>query len=316
MARGRVERSDVYRIDRREFVRAIVGSAAGLSFTAVVGGTPVAGRTPPAITVTRLTDRISMLSGGGGNVGVVVAPKGLCLVDGGLTASSAGLLDAAASVSGGAVRVLFNTHWHFDHVGSNELLGRGGTRIVAHENVRARLSVRFVSDAFERTFEPLVAGGLPGQTFTDGGIMAFGAERVEYRHIPEAHTDGDAYAFFPNANVLHTGDLGWNGLYPVIDYSVGGWIGGMVTALDELLNVGDAETRIIPGHGPLARKDNLRASRDMLARVHERLVPLVARRMTLEEVRAAAPTADLDTLWGDSSVRFLRQAYNSLLARA
>ena len=302
--------------NRREFLHALLGGAAGLSFTTVVGGTVAAGQAPPAITATRLTERVVMLAGGGGNVGVVTGPDGLVLVDGGLTASSAGLLEAAATVSGGEVRVLFNTHWHFDHVGSNEILGGRGTRIIAHQNVRARLSTRFVSDAFERTFEPLAAEGLPGETFTEGGAMSFGVETVEYTHIPEAHTDGDAYVFFPDANILHTGDLGWNGIYPVIDYSVGGWIGGMVTALDELLEVGDADTRVIPGHGPLATKSDLRASRDMLATVHERLAPMVTRGMTLGEVRAAAPTADLDVRWGDSSVRFLRQAYNSLLARA
>ena len=302
--------------NRREFLHALVGGAAGLSFTAVVGGTSAAGQPPPAITVTGLTGRIAMLAGGGGNVGVAIAPDGLLLVDGGLAASSAGLLEAAATVSGGDIRVLFNTHWHFDHVGSNEVLGRRGARIVAHQNVRARLSTRFVSDAFERTFEPLAAEGLPEETFAEGGTMTFGVETLEYTHIPEAHTDGDAYVFFPDANILHTGDLGWNGIYPVIDYSVGGWIGGMVAALDELLKVGDADTRIIPGHGPLATKSDLRASRDMLATVHERLAPMAMRGMSLEEVRAAAPTADLDVRWGDSSVRFLRQAYNSLLARA
>ena len=259
-----------------------------------------------------------MLAGAGGNVAVVLGPDSLMLVDGGLPNRTSDVLDATATIDPGEVSVLFNTHWHFDHVGLNETLGARGARIIGHDNVRRRLGVRFESDAFQMTFEPLAASGLPNDTFSTGGELMFGAEAVEYTHIPEAHTDGDAYVYFPDANILHTGDLGWNGFYPVIDYSVGGWIGGMAEALDQLVSIGDEVTRVIPGHGPLASKDELRANRDMLIVVHDRLAPMATQGLSLEEVSAMAPTRDLDDTWGGGPIDaagFLRQAYNSLLAR-
>lgn len=155
--------------------------------------------------------------------------------DSGLAARAADLLKATADIDGQKVQLLFNTHFHFDHVGANEALGRAGARIVAHENVKKRLGMRIVSEAFNRTFEPLAPEGQPGETFAASGQITFGGRKVEYTHVPLAHTDGDAYLFLPGGNVLQTGDLGWNGLYPVIDYSSGGWIGGMIAGIDRLL---------------------------------------------------------------------------------
>ena len=177
------------------------------------------------------------------------------MIDGGAAAYATALQKMIAEdIRPQKIQILFNTHWHWDHVGSNELLGGKGTAILAQENTRTRLTEKIFVEVWNTTIEPLKPEGLPSKTFRDGGKMSFGKEKVEYVHVPLAHTDGDAYVFFPEANVLHTGDLFMNGMYPTIDYTTGGWIGGMASALDKLLMIGDEKTAIIPGHGPLASK--------------------------------------------------------------
>jgi cyclase len=272
---------------------------------------------PASIQATKLSDTVFMLSGNGGNIGVAIADDSVLMVDAGLAPRANDLLKAVAELSPRKVAVLFNTHFHFDHVGANEALGKTGTKIMAHENVKRILGSRFNDEAFGRTFEPLAAEGLPNQTYTTGSKLNFGKNTVVYTHIAEAHTDGDTYVFFPEANVLQTGDLFWNNMYPVIDYSAKGWIGGMIAAADEMGKVGDANTRIIPGHGTLATKADLKAFRDMLATVQERLEPMAKQGRTIDEVLAAAPTKDLEAKWGKPrpAEGFLRQAYPSLVRR-
>jgi cyclase len=141
---------------------------------------------------------------------------------------------------------------------------------------------------------------------------------VEFTPVPPAHTDGDAFLFFPEVNILHTGDLLFNGTYPLIDYSTGGWIGGMAAAGDRLLEIGDARTRIIPGHGPMATKEDLKASRDMLAAVHDRLEKFRKEGKSAKEVVAAAPTKDFDGRFGKGMKpdQFVEIAYTGLLRHA
>jgi cyclase len=308
--------------NRREFLRVLMGSAVGLSLTYSAFGQ--AGATPDAIKATKLTDRLVLFSGDGGNVVVVIGDDGLMMIDGGLPNRSADLLKAISDVDSHKVRVLFDTHWHFDHVGSNETVGRSGAKIIAHENVKTRLSSGVVSEALnimqsaplDRKQGPLQPEGIPSETFTKDGKLTFGKEKIEYTHIPLAHTDGDTYLFFPNANVLHTGDLLFNRMYPVIDYSTGGWIGGMAAACERLLKVGDDKTQIVPGHGPLASKEDLKASRDMLHTVQQRLEAMSKQGKSRDEVVASQPTKDLDDKWGKPRPPevFLRMAYPSLAA--
>ena len=304
---------------RREFVRSLLSSAAGASFASSVfaQGTPTGRQAAPAIVVKKLTDTIALLTGDGGNVAVVIGTDGLMMVDGGLANRSMDLVKAIGDVDGRPVRILFNTHYHYDHVGANELLGSRGTKIIAHENVKRRLTNTIVSEAMNATFQPLKPEGVPVETFMTSGALTFGSERIQYAHIPTAHTDGDSYVFFAQPNILHTGDLLWNGLYPVIDYSVDGWIGGMILALETLMAIGDVNTRVIPGHGPLATKSELKASLDMLATIQERLLQMARAGKSLDEVLASAPTRDLDEKWsrGRPPDTFLRQAYRSLLLR-
>ena len=300
-------------VGRREFMEAVIAGAVGSSFRLRAFAQAPA---PPPITATKLVPDLVMLGGGGGNVGLVVAPDGLLMIDSGFPERSADLLKAVADVDGHKVTTLFNTHWHYDHVGSNEALGRMGAKIIAHENTKKHLSMRVTFESANRTFDPLKPEGIPAETFTAGGKLTFGGQLLEYTHIPLAHTDGDAYVFFPAINVLQTGDLLFNGTFPVIDYSTGGWIGGMAQAAAALGKVGDANTKIIPGHGPLATKDDLKASYTMLATIHERLEPMIKAGKSIEEAVAAKPTREFDEKFGQGVRKpdaFVQVAYTSIL---
>ena len=274
------------------------------------------GQTPPdPVLATKLTERIAVLTGDGGNVGLVIAEDGVLMIDGGYANRALELQKAVAETGSHPVKLLFNTHWHGDHVGSNELLGKAGVKIMAHQNAKFWLSQKVKMEAFDTTVDPLKPEGLPTRTFTDGGKFAFGKEKIEYKWVPDSHTDNDVYLFFPTGNVLQTGDLFFSGMYPVIDYTTGGWIGGMATALDTLLKVGDAKTRIIPGHGPLSSKDDMRAAHDMLHTVFDRLSAFSKKNASVDEVLHANPVNDLESKWGQGFLKgdaFLRMAYPSI----
>lgn len=299
--------------NRREFLTALLGGAAGLSLTCRAFGQ----NAPAAIKATRLSDNIAVMMGDGGNVGVVISPEGLMMIDGGLPDRAGDLAKAiAGQVDTHKVTTLFDTHWHFDHIGSNEMLGRAGAKIIAHENVKKRLTVKTTMEVNGRTFDPLKPEGLPAQEFPKGGKMTFGREKIEYAHIPTAHTDGDSYLFFPGPNVLHTGDMMFHGFYPVIDYSTGGWVGGMAAAAEKLGKVGDAQTKVIPGHGPMATKDDLKTTHEMLATVTERLEKMIKEGKSADEAVAAAPTRDFDEKFGRGMYKpdaWTKIAYTSIV---
>lgn len=304
----------VYR-NRRDFLRAVVQGAAGLSIMYPAFGQA----SPDPIKATKLTERIVLLSGDGGNVGLVLGDDGLFMIDGGYSNRASDLQKAVAEAGSHPARILFNTHWHGDHVGSNELLGKAGVKIIAHQNAKYWLSQKVKMEAFNTTVEPLQPEGLPAQTFVDGGKMTFGREKIEYKWIPYSHTDNDVYLFLPSANVLHTGDLFFNGIYPVIDYSTGGWIGGMAAALDKLLKVGDARTQIIPGHGSVATKGDMKTARDMLHTISDRLSLFSKKGASMEEALKTNPVADFEDKWGKGFLngeRFLRMAYPSIARHA
>ena len=306
---------------RRDFVRVLLTGAAGLTFTFPLLARRVwAAQAPaqPAISATKLTGRIVVFANAGGNVGLVIGPDGLLMIDGGLPNRAADLAKAIAEIDGRRVQVLFNTHYHGDHVGSNELLGKNKVRIIAHENVKKRLGERIESQAFGRTIEPLAPVGHPTETFTAGGKLSFGPEALEYTHIALAHTDGDAFVFLPGANVIHTGDLLFLGRYPVVDFTVGGSLAGMAASLQRIEKAGDAQTRVIPGHGPVATKAELRDAREMWLSINQRLETMAKEGRTIDEVLKAAPTKDFDARVGPQAAQgaegFLRQAYGGVLA--
>jgi glyoxylase-like metal-dependent hydrolase (beta-lactamase superfamily II) len=307
---------------RRDFVRALLTGAAGLTFTSPLVARGVraaqAPGAPPPIVATKVTARTVMFANAGGNVGLVIGADGLLMIDGGLANRAADLAKAIAEIDGRRVQVLFNTHYHGDHVGSNEPLGKSKVRIIAHENVKKRLGERIESQAFGRTIEPLAPVAHPTETFTAGGKLTFGPEALEYTHFALAHTDGDAFVFLPGANVIYAGDLLFLQRYPVVDFTVGGSLARMAASLERMEKAGDAQTRVVPGHGPLATKTELRAARETWLSINQRLETMAKEGRTIEEVLKAAPTKDLDAKVGAQAAQgaeaFLRQAYGGVLA--
>jgi len=259
---------------------------------------------------------VYMLTGAGGNIGVSAGDDGVVLIDDQFAPLSDKIKAAVAAISSRPIRFLINTHWHGDHTGGNENFAKSGILIVAQENVRKRLSAGQVNELFDRTVPAAPAGALPVVTFTDAIAFHLNGDDADAVHVPPAHTDGDAYVHFRKADVVHTGDLFFNGTYPVIDVPSGGSFAGLIAAADRLLQVIGPDTKLIPGHGPLGTPADLRAYRDMLAQVRERVAPMVKAGKTADEVIAAKPTADLDAKWGQgymTPARFLRAVHMSLL---
>ncbi|HBC55572.1 MAG TPA: MBL fold metallo-hydrolase [Gammaproteobacteria bacterium] len=251
------------------------------------------------VTNVEVADGIYMLQGEGGNVGVSVGEDGTFIIDDQYAEMTAKLLTAIKSLSGEAPKFLINTHWHGDHAGGNENFGRKGAIIVAHENVRESLKVEKSIPAFNMHKPPSPKEALPVVTFRQQMSLHFNGDDVRLFHVANAHTDGDAVVYFERANVIHTGDTFFNGFYPFIDTASGGSLAGMIAASAAILEMANEQTRIIPGHGPLASRADLQTYHDMLVQAETAIGSLVKAGKSADEVVAAKPTAALDGVWGD-----------------
>jgi len=267
------------------------------------------------ITTTELGSGLYMLTGAGGNLGLSVGPDGAFLIDDQFAPLSDKIKAAVARLSDKPVRFVVNTHWHGDHTGGNENLGRDGAVIVAHENVRKRMSVDSFSKAFGESTLAAPPAALPIITFAESVTFHLNGMAIKAIHTRPAHTDGDVVIYFPDANVIHVGDLLFNGIYPFIDVESGGSIDGYVAVIDAILPSLDDRTKIIPGHGPMATKAEFQAFRDMLADVSRAVTALVAQKKSRDDVIAARPTAKWDAEWGDGFMKpdqFVGLAYDSI----
>jgi cyclase len=251
----------------------------------------------------KLAEGVWMLTGAGGNIGVSAGADGVFMIDSQYAPLTDKIRAAIAAVTDKKIRFLLNTHWHGDHVGGNENLGKTGVVIVAQENVRKRMSTEQFNKMFDKKEPPSPAAALPLVTFVDAISFHVNGDDVDAFHVPPAHTDGDAIVYFRKANVLHMGDTFFNGMFPFIDLSSGGSIAGMIGACDRGLSMGDASTKVIPGHGPLGSKADLKAFRDMLVASRDAVAPLVKAGKSLDEVKAAKPTAAYDEKWGKGFVK-------------
>lgn len=269
------------------------------------------------IETVKVAEGVYMLIGAGGNIGVSTGADGVLLVDSQFAQLIEKIKAAIAKINGGPIRFLFNTNWHYDHAYGNELLGKSGAIIVAHENSRKRLIDE--QDFPELNFKqpPSPAAALPAVTFTNSLTLYFNGDEIQAIHIEQAHSDADVAIYFRKANVIHTGDLYFSGGYPFIDVSHGGSVDGMIAAEDKILKMIDANTKVIPGHGPLSNREEVQKFRDMLATVRDRIARQVKEGKTLEEVLASKPTADFDKP-GEPLIppeMFVKIVYNSLSKR-
>lgn len=266
------------------------------------------------VTATAVVDGIYLLSGAGGNVGLSVGEEGVFLVDDDYAPVSEKLRQAVANITDRPIDFVINTHWHADHTGGNRSIGETGALIVAHDNVRERLSSEQFLEFFNMRSPASPKAALPVVTFTERVTLHVNTP-AHVIHIPHAHTDGDAIVYFAKANVLHMGDIYFNGLYPFIDVSSGGSIHGMIEGAGKGLALADDKTRIIPGHGPLASRADLRAYRDMLVKLRDRVQVLKDDGNTLEQTIARQPGAEWDAALGGSFIKpgdIVRFIYESL----
>jgi cyclase len=255
------------------------------------------------VTSEKVAEGVYMLTGAGGNIGLSVGADAAFLIDDQYAPMTPKIKAAVAALTSKPVKFVLNTHWHGDHTGGNKDLGEAGILIVAHENVRKRMTTEQFLEAFGMKVPPADPAALPVVTFNDTVTFHLNGEEIYAFHIPPAHTDGDSIIQFRKANVLHGGDTFFNGMYPFIDLSTGGSVNGMIAAADRMLALAGDGTKIIPGHGPLATKVELKVFRDMLATARDRVAPLVKAGKTLEQVTAAKPLADLDAKWGQGFLK-------------
>ncbi len=316
---------------RRAFLRAAVGAALVAAWPRsgrpqTSGAPPFDGRPAPApkpsvpapvraadLAVDRLGPDIVALRGAGGNVVAAKTREGLLMVDGGLAAHAEALWQRVTAELGTTQAfTLFNTHWHPEQTGQNARFGKAQATIVAQENTKQWLGIDVQSRSLHETFRALPKDALPNRTFYYGlQHLAVDGRELEYGYMPQAHTDGDIYVYFPDANVLATGGVVSSDGWPVVDWWTGGWIGGMLDGYETLLKRADAKTRIVPAAGPVMSRAELESQYEMFGKIFDRLKGCLEKSLDIPATIAAAPTSGFKAEWGDSSV-FVDQAFRSL----
>jgi glyoxylase-like metal-dependent hydrolase (beta-lactamase superfamily II) len=267
------------------------------------------------IKTVKVVDGVYMLMGAGGNIGLSVGEDDAFIIDDQFAPLTPKVQAAIGAVTKKPVRFVLNTHWHGDHTGGNENFGKAGALLVAHDNVRRRMSVEQFSSTLNRRTPASPKGALPVVTFSDAVTFHLNGDEIHAVHVVPAHTDGDAVVHFARANVLHAGDVFVRYGYPFIDLSAGGSIDGMIDATGTMLGMVNDETKIIPGHGELAGKGDLQRFHDVLVTIRDRVRAQMAQGMSLEQVKAAKPTAEFDTTWTNDFVpadKFVEAVYTSL----
>jgi len=266
-------------------------------------------------TTIQLSDTVYMLMGRGGNVGISTGEDGLYIIDDQVRPVTEGLLKAIRKISDKPIRFVINTHYHADHTGGNETIGGAGALIIAHDNIHKRMTTEQVSIFMNNTTPPYAKAALPVVTFNDRMSLHFNGETATAYYVANGHTDGDSIIHFPVSNVIHMGDMYFNGLYPYVDLDAGGSVQGMVLAAELALSMADESTRIIPGHGPLAMTEDLKDYRDFLIKASTNVQALIDQDMDLQQIIAAKPTQEWDESLGKVWIKpaqFVTFIYNSL----
>jgi glyoxylase-like metal-dependent hydrolase (beta-lactamase superfamily II) len=283
---------------------------------ALLAPAAIAQLTPPDTTIRteQVVPGIYVLIGQGGNIGVSAGADGVFLIDDQYAPMTPSVVTALQQLNLGAPRFVLNTHWHGDHTGGNENLAKEGALLVAHDQVRARMSSDQFNSFLENAVPASPQAALPVVTFNDTITFYLNGDELHGTYAAHAHTDGDVFIHFRKANVIHTGDLFFR-FYPFIDLSSGGSISGLIAAVDRILALADDRTRIIPGHGPLASRSDLVSYREMLVTTSGRIRALMKAGKTVDEIVAAAPNADFDQQWSWTFItaeRYTRMMYQLL----
>lgn len=266
----------------------------------------------------QLAAHLYMLSGAGGNMALLTGDDGAVLVDDQFAPLAPKIRAAVALLTDRPVRFVINTHWHPDHTGGNEAFGGTGSVIVAHRNTRERMSTKQLVDLFNVEVPPVSAAALPVVTFDQSVQLHLDGEVISVEHLPSAHTDSDAVLYFAKADVVHMGDVFVLGSYPFIDLGTGGSIDGVIAGSAAVLARTGPATRIIPGHGALATRQDLQDYHDMLVTVRERVATSVRKGRSLQQVLEARPTAEFDARYARVGTRpdgWVQRVYTDL-ARA
>lgn len=290
---------------------------AGLALLAPVAGAalPVAAQDANEVVITseHVAGNIHVLFGQGGNIGVSVGEEGVFLIDDQFANLTDKIVAKIKTLSDKPIRFMINTHFHYDHTGGNENLGKAGTVIVAHDNVRQRMSKEAVVKAFNSTLPPAPNAALPVITFDSELSLHLNGEETRAVHVEHAHTDGDSLIVFKQSNVIHMGDTFFVGIFPFIDTSNGGSVAGVLAAAEKAMEIADDNTRIIPGHGPLSDKAGLKTYHTMLSTVVERVKAAKAEGVSVEDLDADAILGDLNYAEvNDWARRFLGIVYNDV----
>lgn len=267
------------------------------------------------IKTVKLTDSLYVLFGAGGNIAISVGDDGVFMIDDQFAPLSDKIRTAINSITEQPVGYVLNTHWHGDHTGGNESFGKTGAVLVAHENVRKRLSKGQLMEFFNRQVSPAPHGALPVITFSRDLTFHLNGETMSVVHVDPAHTDGDSIVSFEQANVIHMGDVYFNQMYPFIDNGSGGSVYGVIAAVAQVLKKANQDTRIIPGHGPLSDLAELSYYHDTLVSIRDSVRDLKQNGATLESVVAAKPTAAFDDMLGGGFIqpdKFVEIVYQSL----
>jgi len=268
------------------------------------------------IKTTDLGNKTYMLEGQGGNITVAVGTDGIIMVDGQFAPLSDKIKAAIKAISPLPIKYMINTHFHGDHTGGNDNFAKDGVTIVAHDNIRLRLAAGTANGLTGAKTAPRPAEALPKQTYVGGQLtVEVGGRKATVTHVANAHTDGDSWVYFADANVLATGDvMNNNKRYQNIDFGNGGDIRGMLRATDAWLRVSNDNTKVVVGHGPLAKRADIAEYREMLLTSRDRIERLVREGKTEDQIVALRPLKDLDAKWAandQAAVNHIRNVYNS-----
>jgi cyclase len=246
----------------------------------------------------KLADNLTLLSGPGGNVVVLNGTDGKFVVDTFVSPAWPKLKESLDAIGNAPLKLVIDTHWHFDHTDNNGPLHAAGATVLAHENTKKRMSETLDLPVLGLHFPPSPAEALPQQTFATTHKLQANGETLLLEHVSPAHTDTDIFIHFQKANVIQTGDLFFNGFYPYIDGGTGGKVSGMIAAADKILPLANNYTKIVPGHGPLGNKGDFVKFREMLVTARDRVQKLKSSGKSAQEAAAAKPLADLEPAWG------------------